>query len=127
MLLPPFFLERKIKKVVVARTKSPTPTPIHIFVFLSKVLNDYEKAILAVGKVLEAYDSDKKYPVYCYGGVKQRPDGTWKRDKYLFNMNPEEKEVEGVAGILQVMTIFPASTELSLESPTSCIANKLKS
>lgn len=67
-----------------------------------KVLNDYEKAILAVGKVLEAYDSDKKYPVYCYGGVKQRPDGTWKRDKYLFNMHPEEKEVEGVAGILQL-------------------------
>lgn len=36
--------------------------------FLSKNKpNDYQKAILSVGEILNYYDSDKKYPVYGFG------------------------------------------------------------
>jgi len=29
--------------------------------------NPYQEAILSVGKVLDAYDTDKSYPVYGFG------------------------------------------------------------
>lgn len=32
-------------------------------------LNPYERAILAVGSILENYDSDKRIPVFGYGGI----------------------------------------------------------
>lgn len=33
----------------------------------SKMPNDYQKAIISVGDILNHYDSDKKYPVYGFG------------------------------------------------------------
>ena len=37
-------------------------------------LNQYETAIQAVGSILEAYDTDKRYPVHGFGA--KLPNGT---------------------------------------------------
>lgn len=56
-------------------------------------LNDYEKAISAIGSILANFDSDKKFPVMGfgakYGGVV----------RHCFQCGPKE-EVDGVQGIL---------------------------
>ncbi len=44
---------------------------------LGMQLNPYEQAILQVGHVLQAYDSDQKYPVYGFGAKVRTPDGSW--------------------------------------------------
>jgi len=31
--------------------------------------NQYQKAILSIGSIIENYDSDKRYAVYGFGGV----------------------------------------------------------
>ena len=63
-------------------------------------LNAYEKAINGVGNILEAYDSDKKYPVYGFGAKTRTPEGDWGIVQHCFSLSAE-KEVDGVSGILK--------------------------
>ncbi|KAJ3125566.1 Copine-8 [Nowakowskiella sp. JEL0407] len=43
-----------------------SPKSLH---YMSEQMNDYQKAILAVGSILEVYDSDKQFPVYGFGAA----------------------------------------------------------
>jgi len=57
-------------------------------------LNDYEKAITAIGEIISRYDSDQRYPVYGFGA---------KMNGYLSHCFEcgGRGEVSGVSGILQ--------------------------
>lgn len=61
-------------------------------------LNDYEKAIKAIGSILEKFDSDKKFPVWGYGARPQKGSDV----EHCFSLHPEREEVDGVDGILDV-------------------------
>ena len=62
--------------------------------------NQYEKAIWEVGGILEAYDSDKFFPVFGFGGI---PAGKQTVD-HCFPLNFDENNpyVYGVQGILDI-------------------------
>jgi hypothetical protein len=59
--------------------------------------NDYQKAIISVGNILNFYDSDKKYPVFGFGA--KLPNG---QTSHCFHCNFDamNPEVFGVDGIL---------------------------
>jgi len=65
------------------------------------VLNPYQLAILSVARILEHYDSDKKYPVLGFGAKIRNPDGTMTGCQHCFPINGGGVEVDGVAGIMQ--------------------------
>ncbi|KAG0335537.1 Copine-8 [Podila horticola] len=58
--------------------------------------NDYTRAIRSVGNILQCYDTDKKFPVYGFGG---RVNGAVSHC-FALNGNPQYPEVDGVDGIL---------------------------
>lgn len=58
--------------------------------------NDYQAAITASGAILEPYDSDKRFPVYGFGGM---VNGTVNHC-FPLTFDPYQPEVEGVTGIL---------------------------
>ncbi|KAG0203302.1 Copine-8 [Mortierella sp. GBA30] len=58
--------------------------------------NDYTRAIRSVGNILECYDTDKKFPVYGFGG---KVNGQVNHC-FALNGNPQYPEVDGVDGIL---------------------------
>ncbi|KAF9113717.1 Copine-8 [Mortierella sp. AM989] len=58
--------------------------------------NDYTKAIRSVGNILQCYDTDKKFPVYGFGG---KVNGQVSHC-FALNGNPQFPEVDGVEGIL---------------------------
>ncbi|KAF9428042.1 Copine-8 [Podila epigama] len=58
--------------------------------------NDYTRAIRSVGNILQCYDTDKKFPVYGFGG---RVNGAVSHC-FALNGNPQYPEVDGVDGVL---------------------------
>lgn len=75
-------------------------------------LNQYQKAIWSVGRILEDYDTDKMIPVYGFGAEK---DGQVSHC-FPLTFNEEEDEVFGVEGI---MTIYEnALKKVNLSGPT---------
>eukprot|EP01119_Soliformovum_irregulare_P001210 TRINITY_DN10930_c0_g1_i1.p1 TRINITY_DN10930_c0_g1~~TRINITY_DN10930_c0_g1_i1.p1 ORF type:complete len:541 (-),score=152.66 TRINITY_DN10930_c0_g1_i1:47-1642(-) len=87
------------------------PNSLH---FRSQNLNDYQKAIISIGNILEYYDYDKKFPVYGFGG--QLPDGTTSHC-FALNGNPGNPEVAYVQGILDVYNL--ALDNIKLSGPTN--------
>lgn len=83
-------------------------------------LNQYEVAILAVGSLLEFYDSDKKFPVYGFGGT---VDGKTNQC-FALNGNEENAEVEGIQGILNVYRESLTKIGLANETLFSEVINK---
>ncbi|GJJ74601.1 hypothetical protein EMPS_06959 [Entomortierella parvispora] len=77
--------------------------------------NDYSRAIRSVGNILQCYDSDKKFPVYGYGGRLGVPPTV--RHCFPLNGNPVNPEVYGVDGILQAY--WHALTFAELYGPTN--------
>ncbi|KAG2378434.1 hypothetical protein C9374_008073 [Naegleria lovaniensis] len=73
-------------------------------------LNDYQKAILSVGEILSYYDSDKKFPVYGFGG--KIPPRYEVSHCFPANMNWNNPEVEGVQGILNVYNYAMSTVQL---------------
>uniref|UniRef100_A0AAV1UFT7 C2 domain-containing protein n=1 Tax=Peronospora matthiolae TaxID=2874970 RepID=A0AAV1UFT7_9STRA len=59
-------------------------------------MNDYQSAISATGAILEPYDSDKRFPVYGFGGL---VNGAVNHC-FPLTFDPLQPEVEGVGGIL---------------------------
>ncbi|POM70284.1 Copine-like protein, partial [Phytophthora palmivora] len=59
-------------------------------------MNDYQAAISATGAILEPYDSDKRFPVYGFGGL---VNGAVNHC-FPLTFDPSQPEVEGVGGIL---------------------------
>ncbi|KAH7057598.1 KIAA1599 protein-like protein [Linnemannia elongata] len=58
--------------------------------------NDYTRAIRSVGNILQCYDTDKRFPVYGFGG---KVNGQVSHC-FALNGNPQYPEVDGVDGIL---------------------------
>ncbi|RHZ85897.1 hypothetical protein Glove_58g26 [Diversispora epigaea] len=72
------------------------------------VENSYQKAISSVGKILEAYDYDKKFPVYGFGA---KFNGVLSH-VYPLNNDHKNPEVTGVNGILTAYSQTMNSVEL---------------
>jgi hypothetical protein len=70
-------------------------------------LNHYEQAIISVGQILEAYDSDNLYPVYGFGARVKNASGKYDATAdHCFPFYSDGREVKGVDGILQVNHSF---------------------
>jgi len=80
-----------------------------------KSLNQYQKAITAIGHVLESYDTNKKFGVYGYGAQFEGTEGI----KYDYPLNGNEKDpnVEGIQGILNVY--YKTLEKVKLGEPTN--------
>lgn len=80
-------------------------------------LNEYQKAIVSIGTVIEEYDSDKKWPVYGFGANLRgkEKDGL---DKHCFPLSLDEDniEVEGVEGLMKIYA--ESLNNVSLSGPT---------
>jgi len=76
--------------------------------------NPYQKAISAVGTIIQDYDSDKLFPLYGFGG-----DVPGKGTSHCFALNGNEASPSctGVAGVLQTYTA--ALQKFSLSAPTN--------
>lgn len=80
------------------------PTSLHYLDPSNKTWNVYQQAIHAVAKVLEPYDTDKKYPVFGFGGRVRLPDGTFSPAQHCFPVYGGGNEVVGIPGIMQAYT-----------------------
>ena len=60
-------------------------------------MNEYQKAILSIGEILQDYDSDNKYPVYGFGGSINGATS----HAFPLTFDPTTPEVHGVQGILE--------------------------
>eukprot|EP01038_Epipyxis_sp_PR26KG_P006850 gene6850-9379_t len=67
----------------------------------SSGLNEYQQTIVAVGNILEPYDSDKKYNVLGFGAKIILPDGDITPVQHGFLLN-DDGPVNGINGILEV-------------------------
>ena len=45
------------------------PTKFSSLHYLGSGRNQYEEALLNVGKIIEPYDSDRSFPVFGFGGI----------------------------------------------------------
>lgn len=82
-----------------------TSASLHYIDCTGNTKNLYQQAIMAVGKVLEAYDSDHKYPVYGFGGKLKGDDGKYGLAQHCFPVYPNSLEVQGIDGILKVIVL----------------------
>ncbi|KAL9649914.1 hypothetical protein ABK040_011387 [Willaertia magna] len=79
-------------------------------------LNDYQKAILGVGEILNYYDKDKQYPVYGFGA--KIPTNNYQVSHcFPANFNWNNPEVQGVNGILDAYNF--ALSKCVLYGPTN--------
>jgi len=78
-----------------------------------EVPNEYKQAIMAVGDILAYYDSDKMFPVYGFGA--KLSNGTVTHC-FPLNGNPQNPEVPGIRGILDVYEF--ALKNVQLYGPT---------
>ncbi|KAI9136448.1 Copine-domain-containing protein [Paraphysoderma sedebokerense] len=85
-------------------------------------LNEYQKAIHAVGNVLETYDTDKKYPVYGFGGKLLSDEVA-----HCFPLNGQidNPEVQGVNGILAAYRSAISNVRLAGPTYFSVLINHL--
>jgi len=73
---------------------------LHYFDPSGKNLNEYEQAIMSVGKILMEYDRDKQVPVYGFGG---HPKGSEVVSHcFALNRNPSDPRVNGLEGVIRV-------------------------
>ena len=77
--------------------------------------NQYQNAILSIGNVVQEYDSDKKFPVWGYGGVPPGAGGV----SHCFQLGTEP-EVAGIMGILDAYNAAVSSVRLSGPTLVSC-------
>eukprot|EP01035_Chromulina_nebulosa_P030660 gene30660-40761_t len=76
------------------------PTSLH-YINPMGALNPYQQAIVAVGNVLQPYDTDHMYPVYGFGGKVKLPNGQHSVVQHCFPVYGGGLEVKGVDGILK--------------------------
>jgi len=72
------------------------PNSLH---YLHTNSNPYQSAIYSVGSILQEYDSDQMFPVYGFGA--KFFDGNISHC-FALNGNPQNPEVNGISGILQI-------------------------
>mmetsp|Transcript_40624 Transcript_40624/g.61901 ORF Transcript_40624/g.61901 Transcript_40624/m.61901 type:complete len:247 (-) Transcript_40624:590-1330(-) len=71
----------------------------HSLHYWNEQSNQYLQTIRSVGQVLENYDSDKKYPLYGFGG--RYPGGMQVSHCFALNGDCYDPEVKGVEGIVK--------------------------
>jgi len=77
-----------------------SPDSLH-YIDPSGRFNAYQNAISSVGKVLQQYDSDKKYSVYGFGARVRLPSGEFSPVQHCFPVYGGGVEVSGIDGILK--------------------------
>ena len=78
-----------------------TPKSLHRVPTPGMPPNDYEKAISAVGSVIEAYNKEKQFAVYGFGAKLPGPNGMDTAVQHCFPVYEGASTVTGVAGIIQ--------------------------
>lgn len=71
---------------------------LHYIDHSGRFLNQYEDAITCIGRVLETYDTDKKFPVYGFGARVKQPDGQFSPVQHCISLGGVE--VQGIQGVL---------------------------
>jgi vacuolar-type H+-ATPase subunit F/Vma7 len=74
--------------------------------------NEYQQAISVVGQIVEPYDTDKRFPVWGFGGKV----GNMVSHCFPLTFNPNSIEVQGIRGILEVYA--NAFQHVQLSGPT---------
>ncbi len=93
-------------------------TSLHYIDPTGEKKNQYEQAILSVGNIVEAYDTDKKYPVYGFGAAKNaKVAGEASKTLHCFPLDEANVEVDGVAGMLNAYKSI--LKELRFSGPTN--------
>eukprot|EP00358_Blepharisma_japonicum_P005691 CAMPEP_0202943456 /NCGR_PEP_ID=MMETSP1395-20130829/3911_1 /ASSEMBLY_ACC=CAM_ASM_000871 /TAXON_ID=5961 /ORGANISM="Blepharisma japonicum, Strain Stock R1072" /LENGTH=368 /DNA_ID=CAMNT_0049640959 /DNA_START=369 /DNA_END=1471 /DNA_ORIENTATION=- len=86
--------------------------------------NEYEQAIQSVCSILENYDSDKNYPVFGFGGIFD--DSGEPNHCFPLNNRPENPEVHGVNGIIEVYQNTLKTCSLNAPTNMAPIIRKVK-
>ena len=90
--------------------------------YISKDLNQYEKAIRACGDIVAYYDYDQLFPVYGYG-FKFKSGNSGVLHCYPINENPEDPNINTIDGVLAQYRTF--IDKIDLYGPT-CFAPLIK-
>eukprot|EP00004_Rigifila_ramosa_P020703 TRINITY_DN540_c0_g1_i1.p1 TRINITY_DN540_c0_g1~~TRINITY_DN540_c0_g1_i1.p1 ORF type:complete len:566 (-),score=171.68 TRINITY_DN540_c0_g1_i1:15-1691(-) len=72
--------------------------------------NDYQTAIMGIGNIVGAYDSDKNFPALGFGA--RLAPGAPASHCFFMNMNPSNPEVNGIQGVLDVYAQSISTFEL---------------
>nr|XP_039249709.1 copine-3-like [Styela clava] len=78
-------------------------------------LNEYMQALLAVGSVIQDYDTDKLFPAFGFGA--KVPPGNRVEHEFPLNFNPTNPYCKGVLGIVQAYQ--QAIRQVKLWGPTN--------
>ena len=78
--------------------------------------NQYEKALMNVGAVVEPYDSDRSFPVFGFGGIPRHMGSNEVSHCFAMNGNPGNPEIIGISGI--VSTYRETLSKIGLGGPT---------
>ena len=78
--------------------------------------NQYEKALMNVGSVVEPYDSDRSFPVFGFGGIPRHMGHNEVSHCFAMNGNASNPEIIGIAGI--VSTYRQTLKDIGLGGPT---------
>jgi len=65
--------------------------------------NEYQRAIMAVGNVLQPYDTDKMFPVFGFGAKLRQSDGHFSACNHCFPLGGGA--CHEVTGIMKVCTV----------------------
>ncbi|CEP03752.1 C2 domain-containing protein [Plasmodiophora brassicae] len=98
------------------------PDSLHYIDSNNGVQNPYEHAIIAIGNVLAAYDTDQMFPVWGFGAKLRSSNQVSHRFSLTFD--PHVEEVSGVHGILKAYRKTFGKIQLSGPTMFSDIINR---
>jgi len=78
--------------------------------------NQYQQAILSVGRIIEEYDTNKMFSVFGFGARVKLPDGQFSVVQHCFPVYGGGVEVHGVDGIMRAYS--DSITNVALSGPT---------
>jgi len=95
-------------------SNKPPMQPDSLHFMNPQAYNEYQQALIAVGEILQFYDTDKLFPVFGFGG--KLPDGKTSHC-FALNGNPANPYCAGVGGVLQAYA--QALQNVQLYGPTN--------
>lgn len=78
--------------------------------------NQYEKSIMAIESILEAFDNYRCFPVYGFGGIPQFMGASQTSHCFPLNGNSSSPEVYGINGIINAYR--ESLPKISFSAPT---------